>query len=162
MLPASSRLMFRRRIIIVVLLTTLCAGAATWLDRERPSYYHQAEYRLRDWIARAGRTTPINPDLVFLAIDSDSITLDEDLDINGLFPSSASEPGARGALEIMTKGWPWDREIYAMILERLLNAGAKVVAFDCLFPKPAPGDDAFRAALDRFKLQVVIGSNFAS
>ena len=154
--------MFRRRIIIVVLLTTLCAGAATWLDLERPSYYHQAEYRLRDLIARSGRTTPINPDLVFLAIDSDSVTLDEDLDVNGLFPSSASEPGARGALEIMTKGWPWDREIYAMILERLVGAGAKVVAFDCLFPESKPGDDAFRAALDQFKSQVVIGSNFVS
>src|SRR5207248_7519496 len=36
----------------------------------------------------------------------------------------------------------------------------KVVAFDCLFPEPAPGDDAFRAALERFAPQAVIGSNF--
>ena len=47
----------------------------------------------------------------------------------------------------MSKGWPWDRQIYAMILERLVGAGAKVVAYDCLFPGAAPGDDAFRAAL---------------
>ena len=162
MLPAASQIMFRRRIIIVVLLTTLCAGAATWLDWKRPTYYAQAEYRLRDVIARSGRTTPINPDLVFLAIDSDSVTLDEDLDVNGLFPSSANDPECRRALEIMSKGWPWDREIYAMILERLVRAGAKVVAYDCLFPAPAPGDEAFRAALDQFKSQVVIGSNFVS
>jgi signal transduction histidine kinase len=62
----------------------------------------------------------------------------------------------------MTKPWPWDREVYALILERLVGAGAKVVAFDCLFPAPGPGDDAFRAALDRFKSKVVIGSNFVS
>jgi len=162
MLPAAFQIMFLRRIVIVVLLTTLCAGAATWLEWKRPTYYVQAEYRLRDVIARSGRTTPINPDLVFLAIDSDSVTLDSDLDLKGLFSSSANDPECRRALEIMSKGWPWNRQIYAMILERLVGAGAKVVAYDCLFPAPAPGDHAFRGALDQFKSQVVIGSNFVS
>ena len=89
--------------------------------------------------------TPPNPNLLFLAIDSDSVSLDETLDIEGLFSSSSSNPELRRALEIMSKGWPWNREIYAIILERLVGAGARVVAFDCLFPEPAPGDDAFRA-----------------
>src|SRR2546428_7296983 len=154
--------MSRRRLLIVVLLAAFCAGAATVVDFMPPSYYLQTESRLRDVIARSGRTTPINPDLVFLAIDSDSVTLDEDLDVNGLFPSSANDPECRRALAIMSKGWPWNREIYVMILERLVRAGTKVVAYDCLFPAPAPGDDAFRAALNRFKSQVVIGSNFVS
>jgi signal transduction histidine kinase len=161
-LPAPSQIMFRRRIIIVALLTALCAGAAISLDLIGPTYYVGTEYRLRDLIARAGRTTPINPDLVFLAIDSGSVTLDPDLDLNGLFPSSASDPECRRALEIMSKGWPWDHEIYAMILRRLVGAGAKVVAFDCLLPDPAHGDAAFRATLDEFKSRVVIGSNFVS
>ena len=154
--------MFRQRVIVVVLLTALCAGVASWFDLKRPAYYVQAESRLRDVVARSGRTTPINSDLVFLAIDSDSVTLDKELDVNGLFPSSASNPESRRALELMSKGWPWNRQIYAMILERLVRAGAKVVAYDCLFPAPAPGDDAFRSALDRFKSHVVIGSNFVS
>jgi signal transduction histidine kinase len=164
MLPAGFQIVFRRRIITVILLTTLCASVAAWLDLKRPGYYAQTEYRLRDVIARAGRTTPANSDLVFLAIDSDSVTLDPDLDVNGLFPSSAGDPESRRALEIMSKGWPppWNREIYALILERLIGAGAKAVAFDCLFPAPAPGDDAFRATLDRFKSQVVIGTNFVT
>jgi CHASE2 domain-containing sensor protein len=162
MLPAASQIMFRRRIVVVVLLTTLCTAAATWLDWKPPADYVSAEHWLRDLIARSGRTTPINPNLVFLAIDSDSVSLDKDLDLNGLFPSSAGYPECRRALEIMSSSWPWDRQIYAMILERLLHAGAKVVAFDCLFPAAAPGDDAFRVALDRFKSQVVIGSNFVS
>jgi signal transduction histidine kinase len=161
MLPAEPAAMPRRRIIIAV-LTVLCAGIGILLERVGPSYYIQTEYRLRDMIARAGRTTPSNPDLIFLAIDSESVSLERDLDLNGLFSLSKLEPGSRVALEIMTKGWPWDRAIYAMILERLIHAGAKVVAFDCLFPEPAPGDDAFRAALDRFKSQVVIGGNFVS
>ena len=162
MFPASSLSMFRRRILTIGLLTIVCAAFGIALELFRPAFYVQVEYRLRDLIARSGRTTPSNPDLVFLAIDSASVTLDPELDLNGLLSSSASDPGSHRALEIMTKGWPWDREVYALILDRLIGAGAKVVAFDCLFPTPASGDDAFRAALDRYNQQVVIGSNFVS
>jgi signal transduction histidine kinase len=160
--PLPPGIMFRRRIVIVVLLAALCAGLAIVVELIRPASYVQAEYRLRDAIARSGRTTPPNPDLVFLAIDSASVSLDPELDVDQLLASSAHDPASRGALQLMTKPWPWDREVYALILERLVDAGAKVVAFDCLFPAPGPGDDTFRSALDRFKSKVVIGSNFVS
>jgi signal transduction histidine kinase len=162
MFSAPSEVMPRRRTIVVVLLVALCATAASLLDLTSPSYYLQTESRLRDAIARSGRTTPGNPNLLFLAIDSDSVSLDETLDLKGLFSSSSSNPESRHALEIMSKGWPWNRKIYALILERLVGAGAKVVAFDCLFPERAPGDDAFRAALERLRPQALIGSNFVS
>jgi signal transduction histidine kinase len=155
-------MMPRWRTLVVFLLAMLCAAMAILLDFNSPSYYRQAESGLRDAIARSGRTTPGNADLFFLAIDSDSVALDETLDLEGLFSSSSSDPASRRALEIMSKGWPWNREVYAMILERLVRAGAKVVAFDCLFPAPAPGDDAFRVALEKFGPQAVIGSNFVS
>ena len=155
-------MMPRWRTVVVLLLAMLCAAAAILLDFTSPSYYRQTEFGLRDAIARCGRTTPANPDLLFLAIDSDSVTLDKTLDLQELFSSSSSDPVSRRALESMSKGWPWDREIYALILERLVRAGAKVVAFDCLFPASAPGDDAFRVALEEFRPQVVIGSNFVS
>ena len=151
-----------RRVVVASLLVGFCAGAATLLDLSSPGYYLQTESRLRDAIARSGRTSPANPNLVFLAIDSDSVSLDESLDVEGLFSSSSSNSESHRALEIMSKGWPWNREIYALILKRLVGSGAKVVAFDCLFPEPAPGDDAFRAALERFGPQAIIGSNFVS
>jgi signal transduction histidine kinase len=154
--------MFRGRTVAVILLTIICSAAAICIDWKRPTDYALAEYRIRDLIARSGRTTPVNPDLVFLAIDSDSVTLDADLDVKRLFSSGANDPKCRRALEIMSKGWPWNREIYGMILERLVSAGVKVVAYDCLFPKPAPGDNAFHALVDQFKSQVVIGGNFVS
>jgi hypothetical protein len=94
--------MFRRRILTIVLLTIGCAAFGIALELFRPAFYVQVEYRLRDLIARSGRTTPPNPDLVFLAIDSASVTLDPELDLNGLLASSASDPGSHRALEIMT------------------------------------------------------------
>src|ERR1700730_12447469 len=154
--------MSRRRTFIAALLTAICAGVAVWLDLDRPAYFASVEYRLRDLIARAGRTAPSNPDLVFLAIDSDSVNLDPFLDVHGLFSSAANDPECKRALELMTKPWPWNREIYAVIARRLLNSGAKLVAFDCLFPAPGPGDNAFRNALEEFKSQIVVGANFVS
>jgi signal transduction histidine kinase len=150
----------RRRIVTIALLTAGCAGTATWLDLTRPTYFSQIEYRLQDFITRSGRTTPANSDLLFLAIDSDSVSLDPDLDIKNLFSSAGNEPDCRQALQLMAKGWPWDRRVYPMLLRRLLGAGAKVVVFDCVFREPAAGDDAFYAALNQFKSQVVIGSTF--
>src|ERR1700736_2937480 len=154
--------MSRRRTFIAALLTAVCAAGAVWLDLDRPGYYASVEYRLRDLIARAGRTAPPNSDLVFLAIDSDSVNLDPSLDVEGLFSSVAGNAECRRGLELMTKPWPWNHEIYAVIARRLLNAGAKLVAFDCLFPAPAPGDDAFRGSLDEFGTRMVIGGNFVS
>ena len=60
----------------------------------------------------------------------------------------------------MTQHWPWSREIYALILNRLVDAGAKVVMFDLTFPTSTDSDKRFRLALDRHANQVVIGSNF--
>src|SRR5207244_11187107 len=98
MLSAPALAMSRRRILIAALLTGLCAVAAAWLDLARPSYYISAEYRLRDWVARAGRTAPPDSDLVFLAIDSDSVSLDRSLDVEGLFSSAANDPECRRGL----------------------------------------------------------------
>src|SRR5213080_5599922 len=112
--------MSRKRTLVVLLLATLCAAAAALLDFTSPSYYGQTESRIRDAIARSGRTTPADPNLLFLAIDSDSVSLDETLDLQGLFSSSSIHPEFRRALEIMSKGWPWNREIYALLLERLV------------------------------------------
>jgi two-component sensor histidine kinase/CHASE2 domain-containing sensor protein len=52
--------------------------------------------------------------------------------------------------------------VYARILDRLIGAGAKVVAFDLLFPTPAEHDEVFRAALEKYRDRVVVGSNFTS
>jgi signal transduction histidine kinase len=154
--------MLRRRIVVVLLLAALCGGTAIVLELVRPAFFRQSESAVRDAVMRSGRMARPNPDLVFLAIDNDSITLDPTLDLEGLFPSATAEPESRRALELMAKGWPWNREVYALIFDRLITAGAKVVALDCFFAEPGQNDDAFRAALDRFRDRVVIGSNFVT
>ena len=61
----------------------------------------------------------------------------------------------------MQQPWPWDRSVYAAILEKLMNAGAKVVMFDFVFASETDGDDVFAQALQKYKDRVVIGEMFA-
>ena len=115
--------------------------------------YQQLEMHVCDLLVRFGRRAKPNPQLVYLAIDSDST----DVAANAFSADLAASP----ALQKMAKGWPWPRDVYPLILEKLIDEGhARVVAFDLLFPTPRDGDDAFRAALEKFKNFVVIGSNF--
>src|SRR5260370_7089689 len=55
--------------------------------------------------------------------------------------------------------YPWSREVWALVLDRLIGAGARLVMFDIIFSATNDGDSAFRAALDRYRDKVVIGAN---
>ena len=57
-------------------------------------------------------------------------------------------------------GYPWSRELWGLLLDRLFEAGARLVMFDIVFDTPKEGDEIFRAALDRYRDTVVIGANF--
>ena len=96
---------------------------------------------------------------MFLAIDAASVNLDEH-DLGDLFNLGTDDLKGARALRLMSQRFPWSREVYALVLERLVEAGAKVVAFDLTFPGPSDADDTFRAALDRYRDHVVIASNF--
>lgn len=58
--------------------------------------------------------------------------------------------------------WPWPRAVHAMVLERLVAAGVRAVAFDLLFDTPSshsPADDAaMAAALQRHRGRTVLGA----
>jgi len=57
--------------------------------------------------------------------------------------------------------WPWPRSIHAQLLEQLSEQGAKVVAFDLLFPEQSNQrhDELFAAAIAE-TVPVVVGTDF--
>ena len=110
------------------------------------------EQRFQDLLRRQGRVTPERADFVFVGIDQQSLQLD------ALDPE---EIASERALQLMTeRPFPWSREVWALLLDRLFAAGARLVVFDMIFNPPNDGDPAFAAALDRYRDKVVIGANF--
>lgn len=147
-MPFWSRHRSRKAPIIICGACSLLVAALYWLVF--PPLYN-AEYYTEDTLLRSGKPAPRDPRIIFIAIDNSSLKLDQ------LDPAVVE---ASPALQLMKQGWPWPREVYPLILDRLFDSGAKVVAMDMLFPTQREGDDAFRVALDKYRDRVVIGSNF--
>ena len=148
-----------KRICIISGIAVLVFAALGWVDRARPFTWIRLCNLYRDAITRAGRTTQPNSNLVFLAIDAASVSLDE-TDTDQLYGLAADNSEEAYALRLMSKGFPWSREIYGLVLKRLTEAGARAVVFDLTFPTSTANDPSFRAALDSYRDRVVIGSNF--
>jgi adenylate cyclase len=112
----------------------------------------RGEQSFEDLLRREGRKTPAPSDFVFLGIDQSTLQLP---------PLTAEEVASNRAFQLMTeKPFPWSREVWALLLDRLFGAGARAVMFDMIFSPPNDGDPAFHAALDRYRDKVVIGANF--
>src|SRR6266478_5731632 len=112
----------------------------------------RGEQSFEDLLRREGRKTAPPPDFVFLGLDQSTLELTA---------YSAEELQGNRALQLLTeRPFPWSREVWALLLDRLFGAGARLVIFDLLFNPPNDGDPAFHDALDRYHDKVVIGANF--
>jgi adenylate cyclase len=112
----------------------------------------RGEQSFEDLLRREGRKTSAPSDFVFLGIDQSTLQLP---------PLSAEEIAGNRAFQLMTeKPFPWSREVWVLLLDRLFAARARVVMFDMIFSPPNDGDPAFHAALDRYHDKVVLGANF--
>ena len=95
---------------------------------------------------------PPAPEIVVLAIDQRSIVTDT---------FSEEELRQMPALAAL-KAFPFPRMVYAEAIQRLCDAGARVVAIDMLFQSPKDEDAVFRNAVELYRDRVVLGSNFSA
>jgi CHASE2 domain-containing sensor protein/tRNA A-37 threonylcarbamoyl transferase component Bud32 len=100
---------------------------------------------------------PIAPpkDVVILAIDDESISTPR--------VSYATDPVKDRHLEPL-KAFPYKREAYGRVVERLVQAGARIVALDVVFDLPSSygslDDHKFQAVLQRYGNKVVLGAAY--
>jgi len=137
--------------LIAVFWTGLVALAHFFPAAPFLSTIWSGERSFADVLRREGRKTATHKDFVFLGIDQASLSLK---------PEGEDWSNNR-ALQLMSEhAYPWSREVWGLLLDRLFEAGARLVMFDMVFDKPKEGDEVFRAALDRYRDKVVVGANF--
>jgi CHASE2 domain-containing sensor protein len=94
-------------------------------------------------------------DIVILAIDDESLAQAEHY---------RADPDAYPDLALLAQD-PWPRQVYAIAIERLVEAGARVVALDLLFQNASsygPADDtALATVLERYGDRVVLASTYS-
>ena len=146
----------RHRVLVIGLICVFCTGAVL-LVRQIPgipflSAVWSGEQSFEDLMQREGRKTATRGDFVFLGIDQSTLELP---------PFTPEELEGSRALQLMTeKPFPWSREVWAILLDKLFAAGTRLVMFDLLFNPPNDGDPAFAEAIERHRGKVVLGANF--
>ena len=148
----------RHRLLILAAISLFWTGLVLLLhfypDLPFLSAVWSGEKRFEDFLQREGRKTATRDDFVFLGIDQSTLQLP---------PFEPGELANNRALQLMSeRPFPWSREVWALLLDRLFASGARLVMFDLIFNPPNDGDPAFHAALDRYRGKVVVGANFDS
>lgn len=133
----------------VVLLAALATGFdLPWvqmLERQTQALFFEL---------RGPVPTPAN--IVILTIDDNALRLASEYQRAGIDRPYLS----------LIQTWPWQRQTYALVIDRLLQAGARSVSLDLLLTTPSlygPQDDrALAAVLARQGDQVVLAAQYAS
>ena len=148
---------FRRRFIVGGrrhLLTgfwAIAAATATGLDLGLAQLWERqaqtAFFELRG---------PVSPpeNLVILAIDEESLSQGQHY----------LETSAESATLEPIKAWPWQRRAYAIVIEKLMAAGARSIALDIIFSTPSIygdwDDQALAEVLQRYGDRVVLAAKY--
>lgn len=133
---------------ICALFTLVLAILFCFQDRGFIRPLQNAEYSAQNGLMSYGRTNPVDPQLVLVGIDRLTYA-------NTAF-FQPDEFQIEPALQMMEENFPWSRAVWAHLIERLIKAGAKVVAVDLIFAAPGQGDDELKRVLDQYRDRVVI------
>lgn len=128
-------------------------AAAVLLLTVNPStpFVSDLNLRLQDRLLRETTKERLPAEFLLVGLDDASLSLDT---------VEPEEIAQSRALQLMSQGFPWSREVYALVGQKLLEAGAKLVIFDMVYPGPNPGDGVFADFLRNNPGKVVLGSLF--
>ena len=143
MKPASKRPL----IVLAICATCTLVFLVLWARGFVP--LQELEFSAQDWQTRLGRKTPMDDRLVLIGIDKPVYLSD----------FSDEELQQEPVLRDLQKNFPWSRAVWARLIEKLSDAGAKVIAFDLVFAAPGEGDDELHQALEKYQDRVVVGYN---
>ncbi len=122
----------RKRSLLFFLITCGLTGIALLPQFERTDItrsLEQSALSLRFHLRGYENPEEDNARIVIVGIDDLTLTKPAEAELEE-YPT----------LMKMQRPWPWDRSVHAHVTQRLLDAGARVVALDFLFPTPNPGD----------------------
>jgi len=141
-----------KRAWVVLAICIVCTAVFTVLWKHQFVPLQEMEFFVQDLQTRIGRKTPMDDRLVLIGIDKPVYA-----------PTDFSEEQLQQepALRDLQKNFPWSRKVWARVIQKLGDAGAKVIVFDLVFAAESDGDEQLKQALEKYKDRVVIGYNIS-
>lgn len=115
----------------------------------RFALFTEGEVYTQDLRTRRGRLVPADPRLVFVGIDKPTY--------KGHF--TPEEEATMPVAKLLGGGFPWTRQVWAELVDKLVKAGARLVVLDIVFAAEGLGDSLFADALKRQSNHVILGWN---
>ena len=129
----------------------LTAGLTTIAD---PSWLQAIEYNLQASFLEVRGVVTAPDNILIVAIDDDSLSQGANYQ---------TDPQQFADLAPI-QSWPWRRQAYANVIERLMQAGVKAIAIDVLFTTPsvygAADDQALKQVLTKYRDRIVLASKY--
>ncbi|MGF1458508.1 MAG: CHASE2 domain-containing protein [Leptolyngbyaceae cyanobacterium] len=136
------------------LIAGSCLAVAALLTGIDSPFLQQWERQVQTLLFELRGPQAAPDDIVILAIDEESLAQSEHY---------RSDPGKHADLEPIQQ-WPWQREAYAVVVERLMEAGAKAVSIDLLLATDsaydAMDDERLAEVLQRYGDRVTLAMRF--
>ena len=136
-----------RHFWVILAICTLATAAALLLFHLNFGPLMDAEIYTQDLRTKLGRKTPRDPRLVLIGVDRAAYA--------DYF--SEAEMQQTPELRAISQPYPWSRDVWAALITKLADAGAKAIVIDLVFAAPKDGDDALARALEKYHDRVVIG-----
>ncbi|MBE7382646.1 MAG: CHASE2 domain-containing protein [Leptolyngbya sp. SIO1E4] len=136
------------------LVTRGCLALVTVITGLNSPFLQQWEHQTKTLFFELRGPQVAPEDVVILAIDDESLSQVEHY---------RSDPKKYAALSPIQR-WPWKREAYAIVIERLMQAGAKAISLDVILSTEStygPADDqALASVLERYGDRVTLAMKY--
>lgn len=141
-----------KRALVVLGICAVCTLLFAFLWKRQFPPLRALEFYAEDLQARYGRKTPLGDQIALIGVDKapySSMDFDQE--------ELKEEP----TLALLEQNFPWSRAVWAKLIQKLGDAGAKVIVFDFVFAAPGDGDEELKQALEKYGDRVVLGYNIA-
>lgn len=141
-----------KRALVVLAICGVCTLLFAILWKSQITLLRSLEYYAQDLQTRTGRKTPLDDRLALIGIDKAPY---------GTTDFNEQEIKDEPTLALLQQNFPWSRAVWAKLIQKLGDAGAKVIVFDFVFAAPGDGDEELKRALEKYGDRVVLGYGIA-
>jgi adenylate cyclase len=144
----------RHRALMQIAFVTVITATYWWLTQYESTGLRGFENYILGLRLETRPPVPPPPEIVIISIQASSYHPD--------LHWSAEELAKAPELAYMDSNWPWNRKLWASLTTKLLDAGARVVAYDMVFDGDPGGNAEFSEVLKEHPDRVVIAARIGS